>query len=409
MKTENKELLEKRVAIQKEMETIISTARNEKRGMTADEEVKFDGLNAEDLSIEKTIEAGNKMDQKRSSFEQKIDQVAKDSNKSKDEVENNAKRTFEVQTKFFKFGASSLNEEERAILNETRAQTAGTGSEGGYTVDSMIADEIVKSLAYYGGVREVEKIYTTSTGWNLEFPTNNDIANVGALLSEAAQGSEVDTVFGQKILSAYMYYSKVVTVSTQLIQDSAFDIVRYISEDLFRDRIGRAINSAYTNGTGSSQPEGVLYASTVGSVAAGDDAITYNDVLELKHSVNSAYRNNAHFMFNDATLLALKKLSIGTADARPLWQMGMADGTPATIDGTPYVINDDMPSIAAGKHPILFGDFSKFAIRDVQGFQVKRSDERYFEYLKTGLVAFMRTDSKLLDTGAIKFLRMSNT
>lgn len=407
MKTENKELFEKRIDIQKEMDSIISNARNEKRGMTPDEEAKFDALNVEDLSIEKTINASEKMEQRRSSFENTIEKGAIDNKMSKDEFEDQTKRNFEIQTKFFKFGHKGLNDEERQILS--RAQTSGTDSEGGYTVDSMIADEIVKSLQYYGGVRQVAKIYTTASGGDLQFPTNNDIANVGALLTEAAQGSEVDTVFGQKVLSAYMYYSKVVTISTQLLQDSAFNIAQYISEDLFRDRIGRAINSAYTNGTGSSQPEGVLYASTVGAVAAGDDAITYNDILELKHGVNSAYRNNAHFMFNDSTLLALKKLNVGSADARPLWSMGMADGTPATIDGTPYVINDDMPSIAAGKHPILFGDFSKFAIRDVQGYTVKRSDERYFEYLKTGFVAYMRTDSKLLDTGAIKFLRMSNT
>jgi len=68
-----------------------------------------------------------------------------------------------------------------------------------------------------------------------------------------------------------------------------------------------------------------------------------------------------------------------------------------------------MPSIAAGKHVMLYGDWDKFLIRDVQGYQVARSDERYFEYLKVGLVAYMRTDSRLLDTGAIKCLRMSNT
>jgi len=407
MKTENKELFEKRVDIQKEMDSIISNARDEKRGMTPDEEAKFDALNVEDLSIEKTINASEKMESRRTAFEQNLEKGARENGKSKDEFEDETKRNFEIQSKFFKFGNKGLNDEERSILQ--RAQTEGTDSQGGYTVDSIISDEIVKSLQYYGGVREVAKIYTTAQGGDLQFPTNNDIANVGALLTEAAQGAEVDTVFGQKVLSAYMYYSKVVTISTQLLQDSAFNIADYIANDLFRDRIGRAINSAYTNGTGSSQPEGVLYASTVGSVAAGDDAITYNDILELEHSVNSAYRQNAHFMFNDATLLALKKLNVGSADARPLWSMGMADGTPSTIDGIPYVINNDMPSIAAGKHPILFGDFSKFAIRDVQGYTVKRSEDRYFEYLKTGFVAYMRTDSKLLDTGAIKFLRMSNT
>ena len=53
--------------------------------------------------------------------------------------------------------------------------------------------------------------------------------------------------------------------------------------------------------------------------------------------------------------------------------------------------------------------FQDLLIRDVQGMQVKRSEDRYFEYLKIGLVAFMRSDGDLLDTAAVKKLRMSNT
>jgi len=409
MNTENKALFEKGASVYKEMENLVNVAKNEGRAMTKEEESKFDSLNDEHLSIEKTIEASKKLSEKRSAFEQKIEEGAERKGMSKEQFEEDGKRLFNIQTKFLKHGEGKLTSEERAILHETRAQTAGTDSAGGYTVDSMIASEIVKSLAQYGGVREVAKIVTTATGGDLIYPTNNDTANIGALLSEASQGSEQDTTFGSATLSAYMYYSKIVTVSKQLIQDSAFDIIQYISEDLFRDRIGRAINAAYTNGTGSSQPQGVLNASSVGAVAAGDDAITFDDILNLKHSVDPAYRMNGKFMFNDSTLKAIKKLSIGTADARPLWQPSFIAGEPATIDGDQYAVNQDMPSIAAGKHVMLYGDWDKFLIRDVQGYQVARSDERYFEYLKVGLVAYMRTDSRLLDTGAIKCLRMSNT
>jgi HK97 family phage major capsid protein len=55
--------------------------------------------------------------------------------------------------------------------------------------------------------------------------------------------------------------------------------------------------------------------------------------------------------------------------------------------------------MAADAKSVLFGDFSKFVIRDVRGFTLVRLDERYADYHQVGFLAFLRTDSDLLDAG----------
>jgi HK97 family phage major capsid protein len=49
-------------------------------------------------------------------------------------------------------------------------------------------------------------------------------------------------------------------------------------------------------------------------------AITYDDLVELEHSVDPAYRKNARFMMSDTALKTVKKLKDGIG--RPLWMAG---------------------------------------------------------------------------------------
>jgi HK97 family phage major capsid protein len=406
MNTKNKEIFEKGARLYTEMESIVNNAKSEGRGMTKDEETRFDKLNEEHVSIEKLLESDKAIEQRKSVFEQKIEQIASENNKSVEQVNEEVKRVLDTQLKYVRFGVNALSSEEQAILAQTRAQTT-SDSAGGYTIDSILANEIIKSLKDFSGVRQVAKIINTSTGADLIYPTNNDTSNLGAILSEATADTELDTVMGAKTITAYMYTSKIITISKQLLQDSAFDLIGFITNDIFVNRIGRIQNKHFTVGTGSSQPEGLAWFASQGAVAADDATIALNDLLTLKHSVDVGYRANGTFMMNDATLLAIKKLSL--AGNYPLFQPSFAAGAPSTIDGSNYVVNNDMPNIGAGDRSVLFGDFSKYIIRDAGGMQVMRMTERYAEYLKDGLIGYMRTDGKLLDTAAVKALRHPNT
>jgi HK97 family phage major capsid protein len=87
------------------------------------------------------------------------------------------------------------------------------------------------------------------------------------------------------------------------------------------------------------------------------------------------------------------------SQGRPLWLPGLVDRAPDTIFGSPYTINQDMSSMTISGKSILFGDFSKYWIRDVREFTLLRLDERFAEFLQVAFLAFLRTDGDLINAG----------
>lgn len=293
---------------------------------------------------------------------------------------------------------SLMNSAPSTIDQLMAAQSVGTDAAGGYTVPEGFLPNLERALLDYGGVRQAATILRTATGNSLPMPDMNDTGNTGALLAENTQDTEQDITFGVTTLDAYKYTSKIIRVSKELEQDSAFNIGTEIGSAA-GIRLGRIFNTHGTTGTGSSQPNGIVTASTAGKTAASATAITHDELLDLKHSVDPAYRRGgmSSWMFNDATLLALKKLK--DADNRPLWQAGIAVGDPDRLDGDTFIINQDMASIATGNKTVLYGCLSKFYCREVLGVTLVRMVERYADFHQTGYVAIMRFDADLRDAG----------
>jgi HK97 family phage major capsid protein len=135
-------------------------------------------------------------------------------------------------------------------------------------------------------------------------------------------------------------------------------------------------------------------------------SVIYDDLVDLIHSVDPAYRaNSSEFMLNDSSLKALRKLKDGQGN--PIWQPGLVQGAPDKILGYDYIINQDIATMAASAKSMLFGDFSNFFIRDVMDLAIFRIGEKYIENGQVGFVAFSRHDSTLADTNAIKYYQNS--
>jgi HK97 family phage major capsid protein len=315
-------------------------------------------------------------------------------------------------------GASELTSEERTALRtgfvdgrELRAQGVATGAAGGYTVPTPFRAKLIEAQKAYGSVREVAEVITTETGATLPWPTNDDTANVGAILAENSQVTEQDVTIGTNDIGAYMYTSKLVRVSLQLLNDSAFNLESWLAGVLGR-RIGRAQNAHFTTGTGTAQPEGIATNATIGKTGTTGQttSVTYDDLIDLIHSVDPAYRQSgrAQFMLNDASLAAARKLK--DSQGRPLWEPSVQVGVPDGLLGYNYTVNQDMPVMAANARSILFGDFfAGYLVRDVQDVQMLRLAERYADYLQVGFLAFARTDGTPQDTAAYKAYRNSAT
>jgi len=293
----------------------------------------------------------------------------------------------------------------RAIQNkfyaETRAGLNLTAGEGGYTVAEDFSGALERSLLAFGGMRQVSTVRLTTTGADLPWPTMNDTSNKGVILNEATSiGASVDPTFGVVTFKAFKYSSKPILISSELLQDSAFDLAAEIGSAL-GTRIGRIQNDHFTTGAGTTLPKGVVVSSGEGQVGAGY-AVTADELMGLLHSVDPAYRTNARFMMHDSVLakVRLLKFSIGADQIGYVWQGSFQNGLPDRILGYPYSINQSMTNVlTVGEKAILFGDFSKYVIRDVADVRLLRLDERYADLDQVGFVAFLRSDGQLLDAG----------
>ncbi|MGO4479973.1 phage major capsid protein, partial [Massilia sp. 2TAF26] len=228
----------------------------------------------------------------------------------------------------------------------------------------------------------------------------------------------LDTTFGNITLDVYKYSSKKIALPFELVQDSFIDIEAYI-QSVLAMRLGRIQNTHYTVGTGTGQPRGLVTAAGSGKVGTTGQttSVIYDDLVDLEHSVDPAYRNQAGvgYMMHDTTVKAIRKIKDG--QNRPIFVPGyeanamINGGAPDTLMGRPIAINQDMPVMAANAKSILFGQFNKYIVRDVMDLTMFRMTDSAFTLLgQIGFVAFMRTGGNLIDVGgAVKYYANSAT
>jgi len=282
----------------------------------------------------------------------------------------------------------------------------GGSNVGSQFVPQGFAGTYEKKLVSFDGPRKVCRVFRTTSGNSLPWPTVDDTGNSGALLAEATTGSDaVAATTGAITFSAYKTESKPILVSAELMEDEAVDFMSLIGE-LLGERIGRSQGAYHTTGTGSSQPKGIVACATAGVTAAGATSIAFDEIIGLVHSLDPAYREanpNVGFMMHDNIVLYVRKLKDG--DGNYLWQPSVQLGVPDRLLGYPVAINQNMQSsVATGTVTMLFADFSKFLIRDVGSVRVYRLEELYRAKDLTGFMAFARSDSNTIATAAIRKL-----
>jgi HK97 family phage major capsid protein len=409
-----KELNEKRAATALKVKELRDKLETEKRGMTAEERTDFDKYSAEITLIDEDIVREKRAeDILKAQAEQHADDRRVIGGKTKEEIREKVNLAFRDLILFRAFGVGQMpdlriltdpNENPFKELR-TNAQST-TDNKGGYTIPEGFSNELAIAEKMWGGMEGVSRIIQTDSGNDIPWPATNDTSNVAYQVDEAADlnTSAVDVTFAKALtLKAYKWSSGLVRISQEILEDSYFNMESILA-DLFGIRMGRGLNTAYTTGAGTDTISGVVTGATNSGVSASGSAITYANLVNLLHSVDPAYRMNARFMFNDATLAYLKKLVDG--DIRPLWQPAITQGAPDTILGYPYTINQDVASIGASAKSMLFGDFKNYLIRKVRGDRFKILLERYAEYDQVAMVLLRRTDGQLLDAGMhpIKYL-----
>ena len=403
-----KEKIIERAGLWDQMKALMTEA--EGRSMTAEEIGKYEALEADLDKRDKEIA----VEERHAKLAERYDKVESDPivNPGNEERDGDDRDSYtDAFEAYVLRGMQDLEPEQRKVLRsgwrsdkESRAQSVGTTTAGGYLVPEGFRAKIVETMKAYGAVQDVAEVINTATGNTLPWPTNDDTGNVGALLAENTQATEQDIVLGTNDLGAYKYTSKVIRVSLEFLQDVDWlDAEGYLRRK-FAERLGRIHNIHLTTGTGTNQPQGIVTGATSGVTAASTTAATADELIDLEHSVDPAYRNeNSKFMFSDDALKRVRKLKDTTNQY--LWQPSVQAGVPNLYNGYRYVINNDMAAPAAGVKSILFGDFrAGYVVRLVKAFQLIRMDERWADFGQVGFVAFDRMDGVVQDSAAYKAL-----
>ena len=235
-----KQLLEKLAKISADMRSMYEKTEKEDRGFTPEEREQWDAMQAEYLEVEARIEAARTIENQRGFDGDALPTFDREQRDRDDENDETAQLTREEGRSTEEYRAAfdsflregNVTREQRELLQrheavfsdqEQRAQATTPGSAGGFTIPEGFAGYITERMVDYSGIlndasnADGPTLLRTQMGNLIPFPTNDDTGNAGAILAENTAVPEQDTVFGQRTLTAYMYTSRLIRVSLQLL------------------------------------------------------------------------------------------------------------------------------------------------------------------------------------------------
>ena len=356
---------------------LLDQATEEKRDLTAEEQVQFDRINSELDERAAAIDNVRKIEER----EAKAAELA---------------RGFEIAT-----GASaSDNDLLRAIARgEVRSHEFRTLTPNSNLVPVTFFDQVWQKAREVGPMLRVSNLLTTAAGEDIRFPqltafsTSAQVAAGGTIAAS-------DPTFSSVVLGAYKQ-AFLIAVAEELLSDSGVSLEAELAR-AGGNSIGFAVNTALTTGSGSDAPNGAVTASTLGVTGTAAAGLpTGDNIIDLYYSLDGAVRaaSNFAFMASPTTISSIRKLKDTTGQY--LFQPSLAAGPPDTLIGRPLIENPAMASGTSAKS-ILAGDWDAYRVRVAGGLNVAQSADYQFNL---GLINYrfqIRVDGDLMDTSAIK-------
>lgn len=405
-----------RAAVNYAQRAIMDKAKTERRALTNEEQASWDNADKDFMAFTRELEQIRSLADRDRAAQEAMEEESETFTRSAKPNETRAKES--AADKFYRelfYGAAVPKAEAMQRVNQAadaRRASTSSASDGLYVMPEEFISTMERTMKAFGGMLQASYIHRSSTGNPMRWPTHDGTADTGNWVAQPRSGAIVPRglTFGRNSFSAHTWYD-IVGMDWEFIQDEQVGLVGGILAEMLGESAGRALNKALTDGDGSGKPTGILDGTggaAQGKETAANNAIVKTEFLDLVHSVDPAYRNNpkSAFMFNDNTLLRIRKLDFGTTDDEPIWQPSLREGEPDRILGYAYVINQDFPSLAASAKIAAFGDWSKYVVRQVRDIGIVRLDETFADLMQTAFLGWMRYDAKLINTRAIKLLQM---
>lgn len=402
------DLQARRRSIWHEAQALLERAEREKRDLNAAEESSWQQMNADLDALDDNIRKMQASEQRGRDTAEAFARLGVDvpTNRSvstadadvdlafRNAILNNDSRPIEVHAVNRRSGFQP-GLERRDLLT-----TSGSGLLGTTFHDRLISHMVDSAAILAAGATVLQ----TETGETYKVPKSTAFSTA-SITTEGSAITESDPTLGSVSFSAYKY-GFITQVSYELAQDSAFDLLGFLAQQA-GTAIGNGFGAHAITGTGSSQPRGITIDTTLG-VTGGTGvtgAFTLDNLIDLYHSVPEPYARSrsAGWLMRNATLGAVRKLK--DSQNRPIFSIDAPAGSGAsgTLMGRPVYADPTMPAVALSAKSVVFGDLSKYWVRQVGGIRFQRSDEFAFNQDLATFRAVARLDGALVDTtGAVK-------
>lgn len=165
----------------------------------------------------------------------------------------------------------------------------GEDTEGGHLVPDEYEKKLVQGLQEENFFRSLATVIKTSSGERkIPVVTGHGSAS---WMDENGLYPETDETFDQVTLDSHKI-GTAIRISEELLNDSVFDLESYMTSEFAR-RIGTEEEKSFLVGDGSKKPTGIFTQADVEGPTTATKDITFDDMIELYHSLPAPYRKNA--------------------------------------------------------------------------------------------------------------------
>jgi HK97 family phage major capsid protein len=413
---------------------VLNTAVRENRGLTGEEQATYDRLDAELERLDKqrneilrSDEAQREREIVNEQFRSVVGRQAADNTRGREEAEmrdflsgRRANLTIDLRAASYLHNRYSEGATGYELFERERRGIYGDAGGGSLVLPSLVSSTIFSVMLGRNVMRQTDMTFlTTPTGDPMSIP----VGSQGAATQIATQNTVIagtDPSLTTKVLRAYDV-GALVAVSNDIVTDAGVNILDWVASELAAE-VATKEEAWFVSGDGSSKPTGIMNGggvgaagtiATGGSLLLGPAGAEMEKLIDVQFGVNSYYRTRGSWLVNDATAAKMRKIRDGAGGTAgqfvyvPSPSQGMIGGQPDQYLGRPIFTSSNVASMASDAKILAYGDFSYFVGRQVNGLDLQRSTDLYFDKNQVAVRAVSRVDSQLVDTTAVVTLHQA--
>lgn len=377
-----KYLEEQRTDLQEQMQQLLDGIEKEERAFNEDENKQFSELEGKIKLVDDSIAA---------------EERARKLEGRKPMQENKETLTTEqLEERAF---ANYIRKEAGAYVEQRAGEQNLTMSNNGAVIPTTIANRIITEVKDVCPI--LQRVTMYSVEGTLKVPVwglANTTHDITVAYSEEFTELTADTgKFTSIDLGGYLV-GALTLIGRSVANNAQVDVVSFVVSEMSK-KIAEFIEKELLVGT-SGKATGALDCTNTLTTASAT-AITTDELVELQSKIKQVYQGNACWIMNPATFTLVKKLKI---DGKYALQDDYTSEFPYRLLGKPVFVSDNMPTVAAGKKSVLYGDLSGLSVNMRENISIQILMEKYATMHAMGVVSWFEFDSKVTDNQKLAVL-----